>query len=413
MKIFGYNLSKEVKSLETPKIKQEITPNESIDFGKIEVPILKEKDVRGIYIDYEDPFYPKKILSYLNESALHNRIVISKANMVAGGDILVDGVNYTEWVKTAPSDQALILTTFIENGYYDDLDIIKSQIALDLEISGNYYLEVIWARDFSRIAGYKYHPWTNLRPGPEDQWGQIPYFIYSNDFSKHNSEKIKIQAFDPFSLSRDGVTEGELENYPYEHNQIIMVKNHWPYLKYFGRPQYYGGILDIEASTFISKYNINSIQSGFSPSVIINYPEPQSQEERNKIARNIEKVFTGLGRKVALFWKNGEQKADIQPIDVKNISDQYLALQDKTTQSILTAHSITAPEMVGIQTPGKLGNAELDIAWSIYYNNIILPNKRQVEKVFNTLLKINGFKSKIEFEVKKPWDSLGNQNNAQ
>ena len=69
--------------------------------------------------------------------------------------------------------------------------------------------------------------------------------------------------------------------------------------------------------------------------------------------------------------------------------------------------------MVGIQTPGKLGNAELDIAWSIFYNNIIIPNKRQVEKVFNTLLKINGFKSKIEFEVKKPWDSIGNQNNAQ
>jgi len=410
MKILGYNLSKETPKTETVKLKVP-SASEAMEFAKFEIPVLSERIVRNEYVDYDDPRYPWKLVNYLNESSLHNRIVLSKANLVAGGDILIDGVPYSEWILTASSGQSIILNSFMENGYYDDLDIVKGQIAIDLEISGNYYLEIIWSRDFSRIAGYKYHPWTKVRPGPKNEWGQIPYYMYSEDFTRSNSKKIEIEAFDPLAHSPNGVSETELESWGFSHNQMMMVKTSWPYLDYFGRPQYYGGILDIEATTFISKYNINSIQNGFSPSIMITMEEPESQEEKMKIGRNIENQFGGIGRKIALFFKRGDIKPEFQPIEVKNLSDQYLALQDKTTQSILTAHGITSPEIFGVQVAGKLGSAELDVAWSIYFNQIILPNKRMLEKTFNTLLKLNGFEGKIEFEVKKPWDSLSDQNN--
>jgi len=136
MKILGYNLSKETPKTETVKLKVP-SASEAMEFAKFEIPVLSERIVRNEYVDYDDPRYPWKLVNYLNESSLHNRIVLSKANLVAGGDILIDGVPYSEWILTASSGQSIILNSFMENGYYDDLDIVKGQIAIDLEISGN------------------------------------------------------------------------------------------------------------------------------------------------------------------------------------------------------------------------------------------------------------------------------------
>lgn len=411
MKILGYNLSKEVKTVQT-KLPEKFNAG-SIDLKKqVDMPYLREREIQDQYIDYTDKLYPYKLMDYLDKSALHNRIIQSKSSMVSGGQILVDGIPYSDWIKTADFIQSSLLSTFINNAYQnEDLFVTKRRLATDYEISGNYYLEVIWSRDFSRVIGYKYHPWTNLRPGPKNDEGDIEYFVYCQEFYNRKYEEIIIQAFDVNSHQPDGLTEAELEEYPFKHNQIIMVKNDWPTLQYFGRPSYFGGNIDIKTSTFISEYNLSSIQNGFSPSIMMLHEEPDSQEEKMKLGKMIENNFTGIGRKLALFWKRGDQKPEFQPIDVRNLSDQYLALMNSTRESILTAHGVTAPQIFGVETPGKLGSSDLDVAWSIFYNDIISPDKVMLEKTFNDLLKINGFVSIITFETKKPFEA--SQNNQQ
>lgn len=404
MKFLGINFSNEKKEVKTEEKKTGFKPAD-LDFSRIDLPYIKENDTNRGYITYGDRNYTRQIMSLLDVSPLHNRIVQSKANLVSGKGFLIDGIPSIDWVNSNDMEQSLIFKTFVTNSFNDDWFKVKKYLALDLEISGQFFLEVIWSRDFSKINSVKYHPWMNILPGVKDTEGRINYYYYSDNWNNFSEEIIEIQSFDIESHQPNGLTEDELENYPYEHNQILMVRNHWPGLEYFGRPSYFGGIADITSSGMISEYNVNSIQNGFSPSILATVRKPMSLEEELIIAKNFKKSFTGItGKKIALFFHNGdEDKPVFQPIDVKNISDQYISLQESVRNSILTAHGITAPQMFGIETPGKLGSAELDIAWSIFYNDIILDNKMMIERVFNELISINGFKSYVQFETKKPF----------
>lgn len=403
MKILGYNFSKEQPKPVEKKETSSIKPAD-LEFAKIDLPYIKESDSNRGYVNYGDRYYTKQIMSLLDVSPLHSRIVQSKSNLVAGKEFLIDGIPSSEWIKAGDLSQSLIFTTFVNNSFNDDWYKIKRYLALDLEISGQFFLEVIWSRDFSKINSVKYHPWTSILPGVKDEEGRINSYFWKEDWYRFDEEIVEIQAFDVNSHQPEGLTEAELEEYPFDHNQIIMVKNHWPGLEYFGRPQYFGGISDITTSGSISLYNVNSVQNGFSPNILAMLRKPQSLEEEISLSRNFYKAFTGLfGKKVALFFHNEDDKPEFQPIDVKNISDQYISIKESSINSILTAHGVTAPQMFGIETPGKLGSADLDIAWSIFYNDVVSDNKSMIESVFNELISINGFDHKVQFETKKPF----------
>jgi len=404
MKLFNFNFSKE-KEKEKKITKKGSGPSDISSF-KADVPTISEKNDRGGWVDYTDPTYTTRIMSFLDFSALHNRIIQSKANLVSGKEFLIDGVDMNEWIKTADIEQSVILKSFISNSFNNDWYKIKKYISLDFEISGEFALEVIWSRDFSRIQSVNYIPWTRIRPGIMNEDGIIDHIWYCDNWDERRSEKIKAQSFTLNAHQPKGLTEAEIVDYEYEHSQILYVKNHWPGLDYFGRPTYFGGLMDILTSTIVSEYNVSSIQTGFSPSIAVLVNKPESMEEEMSIGRNFMKQFSGVGRKVLLYFFNGdENKPEFQPIDVKNISDQYNAVRETSKEDILTAHGITAPEMFGIQTPGKLGAGELDIAWSVFYNDIILDFKSVVEGVFNELISINNFNSKVTFETKKPFEA--------
>lgn len=379
-------------------------------------PMIKENAKNG-YVDYtsEGVFYPQVLLDYLDSCALHSGIVAGKAFLVAGGDILVDGSPVDEWTKTAPLDEAASVKSFIDNAYGENWNDLKSMLATDYEISGQFALEVIWSLDFSRIAEVRYLPFNSVVPAAKNDEGEITHYGYNKDWAGYYAKKrgreepVEIQTFDIDShlpASEEKLTQEQIDARGYEHRQILFVKNNWPGYEYFGRPVYTGALRDISSMATLSMYYMGSVENGFTPSVAITINErTASDEQAREIGRNIEKQFTnrGNGRKLIVLFSGSKDTAPtIQPIDVKNLDGQMVALQDQLTQNVLTGHGVTAPDLVGVAVPGQLGSGDISQKWSIFNSTIITPSRKVIERTMNMLASINGISQKFSFEEINP-----------
>ena len=402
---FGLNLSREVKS-EPKKVEVQIPSYKEmiVELSKIDIPTIKENKNRG-WVEYgTDNLFPEKLMEYLDGSSLHNAITINKSKLVAGTDFLIDGIVSTEWESSATLEQSIIWKSFIQNSFgngswYD----IKRAISLDWIISGSFCLEVIWSLDFTKISGVNYIPWVNIRPGVKNGAGEIENYYYKNNWSDRREEAIVIPAFDPLSKS-DGSEIGE--DYPYKHNQLLYVKNNWPGQEYFGRPIYFGALSDIKASEMIAKWNLNSLDNGFTPSVIIKFPtKPKSKEETDMIITSIRDQFSPRKamQKIAVIFSNGkEQMPEITPISVENLDKQMNELKVQIENSIVSGHMVANKELVGLPGNSGFAPADLEIAWNIFYNTAIVDEKMVIERTINDLIKINGFKDQVKIFTKNP-----------
>lgn len=411
MKILGMTFGQQkTKPSETIINQQPISLASMVmEFSRPVAPSIKENERLG-WVEYsaDGVFYPSVLLDLLDGCALHSGIVAGKAFLVAGGEIKIDGVPYSEWIKTSSIGDSIEVRSFIENTYGDNWNDLKSMIATDYEISGQFALEIIWSMDFSRIAEVKHIPFNCVIPAVKED-GKVRHYYYHKDWAGYAAKKrgkaepIKIQAFDIDSHvpESDNRTAEEIRDRGFDHRQILFVKNSWPGYEYFGRPVYQGAIRDISSMSTLSMYYMGSVENGFTPSVAITMHQKNgSDEQARAIGKNLEKQFTnkGNGRKlVVLFSDTKDNAPSIQPLDVKNLDDQMVALQEHLSMNIITGHSVTSPELVGVSVPGMLGTGDIATKWSIFDKTVVQPSQSVIERTVNLLASINGIKQNITF----------------
>lgn len=407
---FGEQRAKPVPAIE-PKPSPRSVASMVMEFSRPVVPSIRENEKTG-WVEYssDGTFFPQVLLDLLDSCALHSGIVAGKSFLVAGGQILVDGAPYDEWKRTAPIDVEVEVKAFIENSYGDNWNDLKSMVATDYEISGQFALEVIWSMDFSRIAEVKYLPFNCVVPAVKED-GKVCAYYYHKDWAGYiakkrgRTEPIRIQAFSIDShvpSSENPLDSEDILARGYDHRQVLFVKNSWPGYEYFGRPVYQGALKDISAMSTLSSYYMGSVENGFTPSVAITINQKNGSDEQVRaIGKNLEKQFTnkGNGRKlIVLFSDTKEQAPSIQPLDVKNLDDQMVALQEQLTQNILTGHAVTSPDLVGVAVPGQLGTGDIATKWAIFNSTVITPNQAVIERTMNLLASINGIKQTFSFE---------------
>ena len=419
MRILGMNFGQSKPTqpaiVQPPKTETRSLSSMVMEFSRPIAPSIKENEKTG-WVEYssEGSFFPQVLLDLLDSCALHSGIVAGKAFLVAGGKIKVDGMPYDEWIKTATLDQSVEVRAFIENSYGENWNDLKSMLATDYEISGQFALEVIWSMDFSRIAEVKYIPFNCVVPAVKED-GKVNAYYYHKDWvgylgkKRGRTEPVKVQAFNIDSHvpeSENQMASKEILDRGYEHRQILFVKNSWPGYEYFGRPVYQGALRDVSSMATLSMYYMGSVENGFTPSVAITIHQKNGTDEQVRaIGRNLEKQFTnkGNGRKlVVLFSDNKENAPTIQPLDVKNLDDQMVALQEHLSTNIVTGHGVTSPELVGVSVPGLLGTGDIATKWSIFDKTCIQPNQAVIERTMNLLASINGIKQTLSFEDINP-----------
>ena len=334
-----------------------------LGFAEAKQPQYREK--RGVgYIEYgEKNDYPQYLLELFNHSAKHQSLIKGKVNYIVGNGWKAKDVAGEIFIKHA--------------NQVETLDEVTKKLALDIELFGGAYVEVIWSR-IGSISDIYHIDYTKIRSNKDNT-----QFWFKNNWAERKEEAKVFNAFNP--QFREG-------------SQILYIKEYRAGIDTYALPSYFGGLNYIESDIEVSKHILGNAQTGFSPSKLITLPNGEpSPEEKANIERRFKNRFTGSdGKKFILsFVTDPLRKPIIEDLGASDLTKEDFANVDALIQNnIFAAHQITSPSLFGINEPGKLGSrTEMRDAYEIFKNTYVNYKQRQIESVINL---IGSYKNVVE-----------------
>ena len=337
--------------------------------AKVSLPQISETR-RNAWVDLgTNNLFPIELQELYLTSPMNQAIINRKSLMMSGS-----GVEYEEGSLLNPAFVKMLEFT---DGKHD-LEYLLKKWSLDYQTYGSYAIEVMWSLDFSKITKLKYVDTSNIRSG----WfvdNEVKEYWYSENWKKKSLNKpVSIAAFDTSDKTN--------------HNQLLYVTKETIGLKYYGMPSWYSAKNSIELETGLTTNYLKDLKSGFSGKISVTFKSlPKTEEEKDSIVKSLNKAYLGENgnRVVVMFAPNDTLKPDIDKIDNDQVNESWVTISEASTQSILTAHGVTSPELFGIATSGSLGNATIVESYNIFYNTVVKPDQLTLEKTINKLFKIN------------------------
>lgn len=344
-----------------------------VSMAQAELPKIRETLKADFVLWGEDNLYPLKLIEYYQRSSLHNAIIKSKVNDIAG-----DGVAYEG--KTDKKTDAFI--QFINQDETMD-DLIK-KIAYDLAVFGGYAINVIWSKDRKSIAELYHVDYATIRAGKMDEKKKINEYFYSEDWSKYKAEYVSIPAFN-------------INKNKGEPSQLLYYKSYNPGLKYYPLPSYIGSVAAIETQIEIDNFHLAHIKNGMTPNIMINFPNGvPTSDERKKVERQIRDKYVGTdnaGKFIITFSDDPSRAPTVTTLSPSQLDKQFIQLEDSILQNILSGHGVVSPMLVGIPAPVGLGGTTIiSDSWELYHNRVINPFKKDVLSTINKIMAINKMK---------------------
>lgn len=318
-------------------------------------------------IEAADDFFTTITMRY-EGSQTNQACVNSLADMIYGKGIKSRGDN------GATSDYLYSLTTEAE----------LKKIVLDFKLYGNAAIQLTYNADRTRIIGFYHLPVTTLRAERVNDEGEICGYYYSPDWDNKKIKPVRISAF--------GYSQDEVE--------VAYIKSYSPMKFYYSTPDYYSCIQYCAVEEEISNLHLSNIRNGFLPTSIINFNNGMPPiEERAVIESAIKNSFTGTsnaGKFVLSFNENPEYATTITPINVPNLHNQYEVISKEAEASIIKAHRITSPLLLGIRDAAKgfSSNAEeLKTSYDLMYAWVINPTQQELLAVIEQILNFNNIEA--------------------
>lgn len=348
-----------------------------LKFEDSKIPEFKEVKGKEWIFYGDDNLYPEYLTKLFNKSAKHNAIINGKVTYIVGEGIYAK-------VDDAEADKML----FRANSAGESLNDIMKKCALDVEIFGGFYLNII-PNKLGGIADIYHMDYERVRSNEDGSM-----FFYKNDWKLTRDKPMEFKAFNPKDMTA---------------SSIFAYKEYRPGLRTYTLPNYIGAINYIEADMEVSKHTLTNAKAGFSASKMVNFfngePAPEMQRD---IQKRLERKFTGAdGSKMIISFNNDPAKAptvsDLGQSDLTKEDFQHV--DSLITQNLMAGHQITTPGLFGISQPGQLGmRNELKMAYEIFQNTYINHKQRSLEKVFNYLAKYKGVKTELYI---RPCDPIG------
>jgi len=344
-----------------------------LTFAEAKQPEYKEKKGEG-YMQYgQNNDYPQYLLDLFNKSAKHNAIVRGKVNYIVGNG----------WV----GEEAIVKKVNRE----ETLNDLTKKVALDLELFGGAYIQVIWSVMGAQIAELWHCDYTKIRTNKDNT-----QFWYKEDWkATRNQEKPEIyNAFNPAN--------------PYG-VQILYVKEYRPGMNVYSLPGYFGALNYIESDVEVSKHVLGNAQTGFSASKLITLPNGEpSPDEKRAVSRQFDNMYTGAdGKKYLLaFVNDATRKPIVDDLGASDLTKEDFGRVDELIQTnIFSGHQITSPDLFGIATAGQLGTRQqMRDSYEIFNNTYVRYKQMQIEGVFNMLGQYAGVTVELKLQ---PVDPIG------
>lgn len=363
----------------------------SVDLSSETSPVVQE--VRGReYIEYGTEnwknLYPQFLIDLYYTSSTHAAIVNTTSEMISGEDIIVEeNDNLEQFVK---------LKKFLANANgKESLHEVLKKVSLDFKLQGAFGLHLIYNKAKTEIVEIYHVPCERIRAGKPNAMGVVDTYYISADWSNTRTNRpTPIAAFN----SKDRTNP----------SQLLYTGLYSPNMDIYHTPDYLAANNWALVDSRVSEFHLNNISNGFSGSYMISFANGiPTQEERMQIERSLADKFTGAsnsGKFVLTFSDDKTRTPEITPISVSNADKQYLALQELLVQNILTGHRVTSPMLMGIKSDTGLGSNvdEMNAAFEIYLNTVIVPYQKHILKTLSKIFDINGINIPLSFVQAKP-----------
>ncbi len=367
------------------ELKKQLAPKQTAtDFnfnGSSQTDYFNTKAKRGDdwYRYGDEDNTPVYLESLSNGSAIHGAILKTKSLMASGDGMLIGNAKSVE--ESLINYNALTPLQKAELKYIEEnkltgvtLQQTKDLIADNYCIQGAFAYLVVWNKDFTKIASYKFISTKYLRAEVTEKFEKpSKYYYYEGDFNKaRKSDFEEYYVYD----------QKDRQHY----NQIVFEKDSD---KVYGTPSYIGAIDWINVNIQMGLFHKSNIENGMNPGLHFKfYTLPESDEEKDSIIRNIKKNWMGAintGRFVPTFSPSKDLAMDVEPIETSNLDKQLLNLSELSDRTILSGHQLSSPLLAGISVSGQIGgNVELKTSFQLW-NKMIIAKMRQ--KIDNSLQK--------------------------
>lgn len=345
-------------------------------FAAIQIPQMREKEnkQKGWINCGDDNKFPNYLISLLSKSPIHSAIVKKKAMLIGGRGFITTNIGTDTLFFLKNSNNSL------------DLEEILHRVAYDFEVFGAFALNIVWSKDRQKISEINYIDVSKIRVAiPDETEPEVESYFYSDGWE--NIKKYPPVKYDGFStINRKSAS------------QIWYVRDHRAGVEFYGMPEYISGIFWMEMQIQISQFHLANINNGFHPSFHINWPISQnfSDEEMDTLVNRLKKQFQGSinAGETFLTIADSDTAPSITPIQANTSDDRYVNLQELIERNIQQSHRVNNPDIFGLPQPQGLGgaSAKYERIESVQEFEIdyVIPKQQFIEKVFNTLARING-----------------------
>jgi hypothetical protein len=339
----------------------------------IEPPRYVYNEKRNIIEWGRDNLYPQELLEMYNYkgSSIHKAIINKKQKMVAG-----NGFNPV-------LDPAL--KEFIK---VHKLEREVKKASLDYELYNGYSFEIIWNNEGTTYASFKHIPFQKVRVGIEDKDLPFKHYWISTDWNQYKSKREEyhpeyIRAYNPL------VKTGRQLYYYCEYN---------PEVEFYPIAGYSTTLNWISADFEVSRFHLNQLRQGFSPSFILNFATGiPSDEEMNDYYRDFRRNYEGTensGKIIITYSDGADGKPELIPINLNDSDDRFLMLKEQISENIVLGHEI--PVQLLLLVPGKLGSTDERIELlKDFQFTYVGPRQENIEESLNELLQNIGFTEDI------------------
>jgi DNA-binding MarR family transcriptional regulator len=348
----------------------------SIGFSEYSNPKFAEKKNQDWITYGDDNKYPYHLLNLLNTSAKHNAIVNGKANFIVGSGL--------QW----EDEQYQYLAEKDINRAGESINDILAKIALDLEVFGGCYLEVIY-NTFNEPVSLYHIDYSKVRSNVDN----TEFYISEQWETKGKPDDIiTIKAYDGEN------TEGK---------KIIYLKEYRPNVNTYTLPSYQGALNYIELDVAVSEFHLNAIHNGLMPSKMISFNNgTPSVEEQRTIERQLKEKFAGeknAGKFIINFNNDPSKAPTVLDLSASDLDKQFDMLNKTIQQEIFSGHRVTSPTLFGIATEGALGSRnEIREAYQIFQNTYINGKQIFIERWLKYILAPFGYNTDFTIKETEP-----------
>lgn len=315
--------------------------------------------------------YPDYLLDLVSNVATLRSIVLGNVDFITGDDVSILPLKerFADGIMNTRGDS-------IRNQVRD--------VAKDHEIYGGFALQII--RDhFGDVAEIYNIEMRYLRMNKD-----CNVFYYSEHWGDGGRKNVVVYpAFIP-DLDWASLNDEEKDRHA---SSILFVKD--VRSQVYPAPKYAASILACETERAINEFHWNSINNGFTPSMIVNFnngvPDDESKAE---IEDDFEEKFCGpqnAGRFMLSFNKDRMSAATFESPKVEDFGEKYQALAERSRQEIFTAFR-AVPLLFGLTAGTNTGFStdEFEQSFKLYNRTQIRPVQRMICDAYDRIYGQNG-----------------------